>query len=76
VLAVAPKLRAYVRQTTKTTPISAKVKTGWLRKKSKNPRSPPDDERPLPDQDDPREPEDHEPPDDREPPELELCPPL
>ena len=58
-------------------PISARVKTGWLRKKRRNPRSLPDDEPRPPDQE--LEPPEHdqEPPEDREPEELlELCEPL
>jgi hypothetical protein len=49
------------------------VKTGWLRKKRRNPRSLPGDEDPPPDQEpDPREP-DQEPPEDRELDELLEC---
>ncbi len=51
VLAVAPKFRAKARQTTKATPISARVNNGWFRKKRMNPMSPPEDPPPPPDQD-------------------------
>jgi hypothetical protein len=58
-------------------PINARVKSGWLRKKRRNPRSlPGDDEPPPPDQElDPLEP-DQDPPEDREPEELLECEPL
>ena len=50
VLAVAPKLRVYARQTTKATPSIARLNSGWFRKKRMSPRSPPEDEPPPPDQ--------------------------